>query len=140
MQMFDARFERKAARRPVVGRSLSPRGKLAIERSYRWKMFCDSAIIGSFWSIIGMIRVSSTEFGRDVGRYQGVALIEPVVVTRNGRDRTVMISAKEYRRLKRRDREVMSIADFTDADIEAVHNTEPSNRADAFNDELKPGA
>lgn len=36
-----------------------------------------------------MIRVFSTEFGKEVGRYQDVALSEPVIVTRNGRDRTV---------------------------------------------------
>ena len=36
-----------------------------------------------------MIRVSSTEFGKEVGRYQDVALSEPVIFTRNGRDRTV---------------------------------------------------
>jgi hypothetical protein len=53
-----------------------------------------------------MIRVSSTEFGKEVGRYQDAALNQPVVVTRNGRDRTVMISAEEDARLKRRDRQV----------------------------------
>ncbi len=84
-----------------------------------------------------MIRVSSTEFGKEVGRYQDVALAQPVVVTRNGRDRVVMISADEYRRLKRRDREVLGIEDFSDADIEAVRRAEPSKEAEAFNDELK---
>ena len=84
-----------------------------------------------------MIRVSSTEFGKEVGRYQDVALSQPVIVTRNGRDRTVIISADEYRRLKRRDREVLGIEDFTDADIEAVRHAEPSQDADAFNHELK---
>lgn len=38
-----------------------------------------------------MIRVSSTEFGKELGRYQDAALSQPVIVTRNGRDRTVMI-------------------------------------------------
>lgn len=85
-----------------------------------------------------MIRVSSTEFGREVGRYQDAALSQPVVVTRNGRDRTVMISADEYRRLKRRDREVLGVEDFTDADIEAVRRAEPSKEAEAFNHELEP--
>ena len=46
-----------------------------------------------------MIRISATEFGKEVGRYQDVALTQPVFVTRNGRDRTVMISAEEYQRL-----------------------------------------
>lgn len=83
-----------------------------------------------------IIRVSSTEFGKEVGRYQDAALLQPVVVTRNGRDRTVMISAEEYHRLKRRDREVLGIEDFTDADVEAVRSAQPSKEADAFNPEL----
>lgn len=47
-----------------------------------------------------IVRVSSTEFGKDVRRYQDMALSQPVVVTRNGCDLTVMISAEEYQRLK----------------------------------------
>ena len=56
-----------------------------------------------------MIRVSSTEFGKEVGRYQNAALTQPVVVTRNGRDRTVMISAEECAR------EVATVLAATDA-------------------------
>jgi PHD/YefM family antitoxin component YafN of YafNO toxin-antitoxin module len=63
-------------------------------------------------------------------------LSQPVIVTRNGRDRTVMISAEEYQRLKKRDREVLRIEDFTDAEIEAVRLTEPSKEAEAFNREF----
>ena len=85
-----------------------------------------------------MIRVSSTEFGKEVGRYQDAALSQPVVVTRNGRDRTVMISVDEYNRLKKRAREILRIEDFSDADIEAVRRTEPSAESDAFNAELRP--
>jgi len=85
-----------------------------------------------------MIRVSSTEFGKEVGRYQDAALSQAVIVTRNGRDRTVMISADEYRRLKRRDREVLGLGDFTAADIEAVRRAEPSPESAAFNHELTP--
>ncbi len=84
-----------------------------------------------------MIRVSSTAFGKEVGRYQDLALSQPVVVTRNGRDRTVMIAADEYRRLKKRAREVLRIEDFSDADIEAVRRAEPSIESEAFNQELK---
>jgi hypothetical protein len=36
-----------------------------------------------------------------------MALTQPVAVTRNGCERTVMISAEEYPRLKRRDRRVL---------------------------------
>ena len=84
-----------------------------------------------------MLRVSSTEFGKEVGRYQDAALSQPVIVTRNGRDRTVTISIEEYRRLKRRDREVLGLEAFTDADIDAVRSAEPSKEAEAFNHELE---
>lgn len=84
-----------------------------------------------------MIKVSAADFQRDVGRYQDVALQEPVSVTRDGRDSIVLLSSDEYARLKRRDREVLDLADFTEADIEAVRRTEPSPHADAFNHEVE---
>ena len=75
-----------------------------------------------------MIRVSSTEFGKEVGRYQDAALSQPVVVTRNGRDRTVMISADEYLRLKRRDRRVFSAGELPNDVVEAIHTSELDER------------
>jgi prevent-host-death family protein len=84
-----------------------------------------------------MIRVSSTEFGKEVGRYQDAALTQPVVVTRNGRDRTVMISADEYRRLKRRDRQVFATADAPDEIIEAVKNSRMDPRHEPLDNLLK---
>ncbi len=44
-------------------------------------------------------------FKQPFGQYQDEALTQPVAITRNGRERLVMLSADEYRRLKRRDRE-----------------------------------
>jgi hypothetical protein len=84
-----------------------------------------------------MIRVSSVAFGKEVERYQDVALSQPVVVTQKGQDRTVMISVEEFRRLKRRDRGVLGIEDFSDADVEAVRRTEPSQESEAFNHEVE---
>jgi prevent-host-death family protein len=48
--------------------------------------------------------VTSAEFQRNFGLYQDKALAEPVVITKNGRERLVLVSVEEYRRLKRRDR------------------------------------
>ena len=67
-----------------------------------------------------MIRISSTEFGKEVGRYQDVALSQPVVVTRNGRDRTVMISVEEYERLMKRDRVVFAAGELPDQLLDEV--------------------
>jgi hypothetical protein len=84
-----------------------------------------------------MIRVSSTEFGKEVGRYQDLALKEPVVVTRNGRDRTVVISADEYMRLKRRDRQVFTAGELPDDLVEAVRNAEMDPRHQHLDDLIK---
>jgi prevent-host-death family protein len=82
-----------------------------------------------------VVRISATEFQRNIGRYQDVALTEPVTITRDGRDRTVMLSAEEYERLKRRDRVVMGLDDFTEADVEAISKAEPPDEAAHFDSE-----
>lgn len=84
-----------------------------------------------------MVKVSAAEFQRNIGRYQDLALTQPVAVTRNGRERTVMISIEEYRRLKRRDRQVLTLDDFTDADIAALEATRAPESSKAFDHELK---
>ena len=84
-----------------------------------------------------MIRVSSTEFGKEIGRYQDAALSQPVIVTRNGRDRTVMISAEEYYRLKRRDRQVFAAGEMPEEMFEAVRNSEMAPRHRHLDDLLK---
>jgi prevent-host-death family protein len=83
-----------------------------------------------------MVKVSSAEFQKNFGRYQDVALTQPVTVTRNGRDRMVMLSVEEYHRLKRRDRRVMSPRDFTDADLAAIEGAEPPAESARFDDEI----
>jgi prevent-host-death family protein len=83
-----------------------------------------------------VIKVSAAEFQRNIGRYQDLALTQPVAVTRNGRERTVMISIDEYQRLKRRDRQVLGLADFTDADIAALEATRAPETSKAFDHEL----
>ena len=84
-----------------------------------------------------MIRVSSTEFGKEVGRYQDAALSQPVIVTRNGRDRTVMISAEEYARLKRRDRQAFDVGELPDETIEAIRNAKMDPRHNHLDDLIK---
>jgi prevent-host-death family protein len=84
-----------------------------------------------------MITVSAAEFQRYFGRYQDEALTQPVVITRNGRERVVMISVDEYRRLKRRDRQVLRAGELSDADLAALEETRAPDSSKAFDDELK---
>jgi len=83
-----------------------------------------------------METVSSGEFQRKIGHYQDRALVEPVTITSNGRERLVMMSVEEYRRLKRRDREVLTLEDFSDDDIAALERVRAPGQAAAFNDEV----
>lgn len=43
-----------------------------------------------------MLKVPASEFQRNIGKYQDMALTQPIAVTRNGRVRTVLMSADRY--------------------------------------------
>ncbi len=88
--------------------------------------------------VMNMIKVSAAEFQRNIGRYQDAALVQPVAVTRNGRERTVMISVEEYYRLKRRDRQVLGLDDFSDDDIAGLEATRAPESSKAFDHEIEP--
>ncbi|GAA0761820.1 type II toxin-antitoxin system Phd/YefM family antitoxin [Ideonella azotifigens] len=83
-----------------------------------------------------MLKVTSSEFQRNIARYQDVALTQGVAVTHHGRERTVLISAEEYHRLKRRDRQVMALDDFTAADLAALEAVRAPEAAKGFDGEL----
>jgi prevent-host-death family protein len=85
---------------------------------------------------MGILKVSAADFQRNIGRYQDMALRQPVAVTRNGRESTVLISTEEYARLKRRDRQVLGLDDFTDADIAALEQSSPDPDSIAFDSEV----
>jgi PHD/YefM family antitoxin component YafN of YafNO toxin-antitoxin module len=54
------------------------------------------------------VLLSAAEFHRNVVAYQDIALTKPVTGTKNGREGTVLLSAQEYARLKRRHRRVIA--------------------------------
>ena len=62
-------------------------------------------------------RVSATagELVRQFSHFSDLALAQPVVVTKNGRARNVLISIEEYERLKLRDQESFLAADTPEA-------------------------
>jgi len=70
------------------------------------------------------MKVSTAEFIKNYGTLADKALTEPVVITKNGRDRLVMLSAEEYVRLKRRDRRVVRLGDFSDQDMALIAQAE----------------
>ena len=87
--------------------------------------------------VMDTLKVSAAEFQRNIGRYQDLALRHPVAVTRNRRESTVPISREDYERLKRRDRQVLGLEDFTDADIAALEASRSPAEAHAYDREIK---
>ena len=85
-----------------------------------------------------MLRVPSEEFERSFCRYQKAALAQPVAITCDGREQTVIMFAEEYYRLKRRDRQVLSLEDFTQADIDALEQTRAPDASKVFDGEFAP--
>ena len=65
------------------------------------------------------MKVTSTEFQQNVGRYQDAALSEPVIITKNGRDKNVLISAAAFETLVR-GRVARRIEDLDDETLKAL--------------------
>ncbi|CAN7555754.1 type II toxin-antitoxin system Phd/YefM family antitoxin [Rhizobium sp. LjRoot254] len=84
-----------------------------------------------------MLRVGAAEFQGNIEKYQDIALREPVAVTRNGREGTVLISADEYRHTRGRYRKVMGPDDFTEEDLRAIEEAEIPEEAKAFDHEVE---
>jgi prevent-host-death family protein len=65
------------------------------------------------------MKISSTEFQQNVGRYQDMAMREPVTITKNGRNHTVLVSADFFETLTR-GRVVRRVEDLDEATIKAI--------------------
>jgi len=86
---------------------------------------------------MGIITITSAELQRNFGKYQDAALTNAISITRNGRERIVMLSADEYRRMKRRAREAVRTSDLSEADMQAIARSNMSKRHTHLDDELK---
>lgn len=87
-----------------------------------------------------MMKISAAEFQRSPGRVRSLALREPVFVTNHGRDDLVVLSAHEYDRLKRRDRQAIRAADLTDDELALLDAVEIPAEARAFDHEIESPA
>lgn len=81
--------------------------------------------------------VTSAEFQRKIGLFQDRALAEPVIVTRNGRERLVLMSAEEFHRLRQLSRRAMHVEDLSDREVAAIEASEVPSRFAGLDDELK---
>jgi prevent-host-death family protein len=83
------------------------------------------------------MRVSSAEVQKQFGTVADKALTQPVTITHDGRDQLVLMSVEEYERLKRRDRRVVRLEDFTDEEMAAIARAEVPPEYASLDAELK---
>ena len=70
------------------------------------------------------ITLSASEFQDRVGEALDRSLSQPVLITKHGRPRNVVLSYDEYERLRARDRRAVRAEDLTDEDIAALEASE----------------
>jgi prevent-host-death family protein len=80
--------------------------------------------------------LTATEFQDGVGDALDRALVEPLVITKHGKPRNVILSYTEYERLIARDRRVITLDDWTDEDLEALANARMEPGLEGLNAEL----
>lgn len=83
-------------------------------------------------------RITCQAAGRHFGEFSDKALVQPVVVTKHGRNHVVIIAADEYERLKRRDRRAYLAQELPDDILNALNRSDDiPTEAEALNHEAK---
>jgi prevent-host-death family protein len=83
------------------------------------------------------ITLSASEFQDRVGEALDRSLSQPVLITKHGRPRNVVLSYDEYERLRARDRRAVRAEDLTDEDIAALQASEMAPGYEHLNAELE---
>ena len=83
------------------------------------------------------ITLSASEFQDRVGEALDRSLSQPVLITKHGRPRNVVLSYDEYERLRARDRRAVRAEDLTDKDIAALEASERAPGYEHLNAELE---
>lgn len=81
--------------------------------------------------------VTAADMSKNFGAYQDAAVREPVVITKNGRPRTVLLAYEDYLRLTRRERKVELTSELGDDEIAAVEAAEMAPGFENLDAELK---
>lgn len=83
-----------------------------------------------------MLTATSAEMQRDFALWRDRARQQPVGIVQNGRPEVIMLSAEEYQRLKRRDREALRVEELDDATLSAIAAAEPPAEASRHDAEV----
>jgi prevent-host-death family protein len=90
-----------------------------------------------FNSSMETTRVTASEFQQAFSALSDHARREPVIITQEGHDDLVVMSAEEWERLRRRDRRVGLTSELPDEWLEATRQAKVPDEFAALDDELK---
>lgn len=83
------------------------------------------------------VTLSASEFQDRVGEALDRSLSQPVLITKHGRPRNVVLSYDEYERLSARDRRAVRAEDLSDEDIAALETSEMAPGYEHLNAEFE---
>lgn len=83
--------------------------------------------------------VPAAAISKNFGAYQDDALREPVIITKNGRPRTVLMAYDDFVRLSKLERRVELTDELADEEIAAVENSEMEAELSYLDSELTAG-
>lgn len=83
------------------------------------------------------MKVSTADFIKNYGTLADKALTEPLTITKNGRDRFVLVDAAEWEKRERRYRKSVPLEAFTDAEMELIEKSLEAYGDDHLDVELK---
>ena len=83
------------------------------------------------------MKVSTADFIKNYGTLADKALTEPLTITKNGRDRFVLVEAGEFERLKRRDRKVYATGEMPEELFELIKQSKMPEGYEHLDEELK---
>jgi PHD/YefM family antitoxin component YafN of YafNO toxin-antitoxin module len=84
----------------------------------------------------GRMKVTSTEFQQNVGRYQDAAQQAPVAITKNGRTHTVLVSAAFFEMVMK-GRVARRVEDLDDETVKAIAGSSVSPEYSHLDDLIK---
>lgn len=80
--------------------------------------------------------VTAAAVSKNFGAYQDAAVRDPVIITKNGRPRTVLMAYEDYLRLTKRDRRVELTSALGEDDLTAIEASAMDDGLDHLNAEL----
>lgn len=83
------------------------------------------------------VTLSASEFQERVGEALDRSLSQPLLITKHGRPRNVVLSYEEYERLQARDRRAVLAQDLTDEDIAVIEASEMAPGFEHLNSEFE---